>query len=80
MKISYTKAWSIIRMAESRLGFKLVNREVGGIKGGGSFVTPRGRRLMETYEVFSREVDVYLRKIFEKCFVPIFDKETSRDK
>lgn len=80
IKISYTKAWTIIRMTESRLGFKLVNKEVGGINGGGSFVTPEGKRLLETYEVFSKEADACLREFFEKHFAPMFDKETGRDK
>jgi transposase len=37
-------------------------KEVGGIKGGGSFVTPEGRRLPETYANF-------LKSILSRCLI-----------
>ena len=35
MKMSYRKAWLMLRTMERRLGFTLLQRKVGGVSGGG---------------------------------------------
>ena len=67
-------------MAESRLGFRLVSKEVGGTNGGGSFVTPEGRHFLETYEAFSRDADACLHELFEMYFATLLNKKASQDK
>lgn len=68
MNMSYSQAWKLIRSLEKRLGFKLLDREVGGSSGGGSYLTPEAKKLMQQYEMFSREVDDVLQKVFKKYF------------
>ena len=50
MGMAYSKAWTILRTMERRLGFPLLDRKVGGRSGGGSQITPRAKNLMKHYE------------------------------
>jgi molybdate transport system regulatory protein len=68
MGMSYSKAWELIRLIEKRLGFVLLEKKVGGQAGGGSFVTPMGRNLMNQYQRFRTEVEKGLEKIYQKHF------------
>ncbi len=47
MRMSYTKARDILNRAEEELNIKLLNREIGGVDGGGSTLTKEARDLME---------------------------------
>jgi molybdate transport system regulatory protein len=68
MEISYRKAWKILKMVEETLGFELIERKIGGIEGGGSQITERGKDMMKNYEMFRKEVKISLEKIFHKYF------------
>ncbi|HSR13769.1 MAG TPA: LysR family transcriptional regulator, partial [Thermodesulfobacteriota bacterium] len=68
MKMAYSKAWKVIRTAERKLGFAILERAVGGRSGGGSRITPRGRELMSRYALFRKEVGKAVNRIFEKRF------------
>jgi len=68
MRMSYSKAWRLIRTLEERLGFVLLERKTGGPSGGGSKVTPQGKDLMNHYGRFRRDVEKGLEKIYKKHF------------
>ena len=68
MSMSYSKAWSLIRTIEKRLGIALLERKVGGQSGGGSQITPKGINLMNHYAQFRRDVKKGLEKIYRKHF------------
>jgi molybdate transport system regulatory protein len=68
MKMAYSKAWKMIRMIEKRLGFAVLEREIGGRSGGGSRVTPRAKELMSCYAGFREEVQRAVDRIFPKRF------------
>jgi molybdate transport system regulatory protein len=68
MKMSYRKAWLMLRAMEQRLGFPLLERKVGGVSGGGSRLTPEARVLMKRYEAFRQEVEGALQAIYTKHF------------
>ncbi len=70
MKMSYRKAWAMIQASEKRLGFPLLDRKVGGHAGGGSRITPEGRRLMERYGLFRKDVEAVLERTYAKHFGP----------
>ncbi|MEW6426281.1 MAG: LysR family transcriptional regulator [Bacillota bacterium] len=72
MRMSYNKAWRLIRALEGRLGFPLLVRQVGGTAGGGSQVTPQGRRLMERYGALREDVQNTLAQLYEKHFQGMF--------
>jgi molybdate transport system substrate-binding protein len=52
--ISYRKAWSLVQQANQAAGEPLVEAAVGGIKGGGTQLTPHGRFALEVYQQVHR--------------------------
>ncbi len=68
MDMSYSKAWRIVKRAESELGFEILCRRIGGAAGGGSEVTDSGREFMQKYAEFREEVNANARILFEKYF------------
>jgi len=68
MGMSYTKAWHLLRQTEEHLGLQLVERQVGGVSGGGSSLTPTGRELVERFAAFMAETDEAMDAAFENAF------------
>lgn len=68
MGMSYSKAWRLIQTLEERLGFALLEKKTGGLFGGGSQVTPKGKVLMNHYEGFRKDAEKGLEKIYRKHF------------
>jgi len=66
--MSYNKAWRILHAAEERLGFALLDRNVGGSLGGGSRLTPEARDLTERYQAVAAEAEEALEGVFQKHF------------
>ena len=52
MEMAYSKASKILKQAETTLGFPLTTRIAGGKDGGGSVLTPEGRRWLRQYETY----------------------------
>lgn len=51
LKMSYSKAFNIIKNSEKIYGEKFVYTEIGGANGGGSTLTEVGERLIREYEI-----------------------------
>ena len=68
MEMAYSKAWKLSRTIEQRLGFPILEREVGGRLGGGSRVTLRGKELMSCYAKFREEAQEAVKRIYHKRF------------
>jgi molybdate transport repressor ModE-like protein len=68
MEMSYTKAWHMLRQTEQHLGLQLVERQAGGVAGGGSSLTPTGRELIERFTRFMAETDEAMGAAFERAF------------
>lgn len=68
LNMSYRKAWLMIQAIEKRLGFPLLERKVGGVSGGGSHITPEGKKFLVHYEGFRQDVKAALEKTFKKHF------------
>ncbi len=68
MGMAYSKAWRILKEAERRLGFRLMERKVGGQDGGGSVLTPQGRDFLQRYLSFQREAYDITDRLFERYF------------
>jgi molybdate transport system regulatory protein len=66
--ISYRKAWLIIQIVEKKLGFEFLERQVGGVAGGGSQITPSGKKFIKNYEKFRKEIEDVLEKTYRKYF------------
>lgn len=52
MGMAYTKALKLVNNAEKALGFKLIERVVGGKSGGGSKLTEEGKEWLKRYEAY----------------------------
>lgn len=72
--ISYSKAIHILKRCERHLGFKLLDSQIGGVQGGGSFLTKEAQYLMQKYNDFINEVDVALKHAFDMNFGQFFEE------
>jgi molybdenum cofactor cytidylyltransferase len=52
MEMAYSKASKILKQAEANLGFSLTSRSTGGKDGGGSVLTPEGKRWLSQYKAY----------------------------
>lgn len=72
INMSYSQAWQLIDKLENKLGFKLLNKQVGGAEGGGSTLTKKGRILMDTFLNFRSEARSVMSKLETKYFTQGF--------
>ncbi len=68
MGLSYSKGARMIKMAEKQLGFKLLERRIGGSGGGGSRLTEEGRNLLKKYRQLTLRVQEDADRAFEEIF------------
>lgn len=68
MHLSYRRAWGKVREIEQNLGIKLVDSTAGGAGGGGSRLTPEGRRLIDLYDRFRADAERDLSAAFLRIF------------
>lgn len=68
INMSYSQAWKLIKKLEKRLGFKLLDKKVGGSSGGGSKLTKKGRLLTEEFSAFRKEAAASLAELEKKYF------------
>ncbi len=78
MGMSYSKAWKLIRTIEQRLGFLVLDREVGGRFGGGSKITPQVKELMTCYARFRDEAIKAVERIYLEQFASFGEPGSSR--
>ena len=69
MEMAYSKASKILKQAEENLGFPLTSRSKGGKDGGGSNLTPEGRRWLRQYEAY-RDACVKSNQALYRQFFP----------
>jgi len=70
INMSYSQAWNLMKNLENRLGFKLLERKIGGESGGGSQLTEEARDLMMKFEIFrdkaKESLNLHYKEIFKK--------------
>lgn len=74
MKISYRKAWGLLRQSEQTLGFPLIDKHRGGRDGGNSTLTETGQNLVESYKKLREEFDASVKVIVKNFFHRINEK------
>ena len=74
MEMAYSKAWTVIRRAESILGFKLLSSSTGGKNGGGAVLTEEAVQLLAAYDSYC----VTLHEEAERLFAERFDLDFLR--
>jgi molybdate transport system regulatory protein len=68
MGLSYRRAWGKVKEIEENLGLPLLQSSAGGPKGGGSRLSPEGRRLVDMYERYRTAAEQDLRREFDDVF------------
>lgn len=69
MEMAYSKASKLLKQAEANLGFSLTTRCTGGKAGGGSVLTPEGKRWLRQYEAY-RDACVKANQALYRQFFP----------
>lgn len=69
MEMAYSKASKLLKQAEANLGFSLTTRCAGGKAGGGSVLTPEGKRWLRQYEAY-RDACVKANQALYRQFFP----------
>ena len=75
MELSYSNVWSKIRGSEEALGIQLMERSVGGKRGGGTTLTENAERLMKFYERYCKELGDEADRLLVKLYPEYFPKE-----
>lgn len=68
MEMAYSKALKLIKQAEAALGFPLTQRSIGGKDGGGSTLTPEGRKWLRQYEAYRDACIQVNRRLYTQFF------------
>lgn len=68
MGMAYSKASRLVKQAEANLGFPLTTRSTGGRDGGGSVLTPEGKRWMKQYEAYRDACLRESRRLYRELF------------
>ena len=68
MDMAYSKAWRIIRTAETVFGCKMLSSSIGGKGGGGAVLTEEAKRLLAAYDTYVADVTAYSAGKFEEAF------------
>jgi len=66
IRISYRKAWGDLKKAQDALHTPLVQKQRGGSAGGRTVLTSKGRKWLEAYTEFRRDIEIAMEEAFEK--------------
>lgn len=70
--MSYRAVWGKIKATEERLGQPILQKQTGGVHGGGSTLTPFGRTLIKRFG----ELEDLTRSSADTLFHGVFDAST----
>jgi molybdate transport system regulatory protein len=68
IKVSYRKALSYIQSMEKRLGTTLVQRQAGGVDGGGAVLTDEAKDFLKKFERLEEGINELLDRKFDEVF------------
>ncbi len=68
MNMSYTQAWHMIAALEEALGYRVLDKRIGGVNGGSSSLTPAARNLTDRFLAMENELNESERRIYSKYF------------
>ena len=77
LKMSYRAVWGKIRATEEHLGQRLLSRRVGGVRGGGSELTPLGKALVQRFRRLQLMSEEAADSLFQDLFAESFKSESS---
>lgn len=65
MALSSSKAWDMLNQLESALGYELITRHKGGVRGSSSELTPEGLKFLRLWQQFEERVRASTNAAFE---------------
>ena len=68
MDVPYRRAWERINEMECRLGYNLLETEIGGLGGGGAVLTAYAKNLIQRFEHFENGLDEEIHQRFMTAF------------
>ena len=68
MDMAYSKAWKIVRQAETQLGFPLLHSVTGGKGGGGAELTDEALNMLLAYDRFCEDLDQHAQMLVQERF------------
>jgi molybdate transport system regulatory protein len=68
LDVPYRRAWQRIKEMEERVGFPLVETEIGGARGGGTRLTARAGDLIRQFHVFSDGLEDEISARYRSAF------------
>jgi molybdate transport system regulatory protein len=78
--MSYRAAWGKLKVTEEALGISLLDRSIGGSKGGGAQLTEEAHDLMARYRSCWKAVNTAADRSFEKAFTTKTARAPARGK
>ena len=67
MDMAYSKAYAVMKRAETALGGELTAKNIGGKNGGGSVLTEKGERVLAAWEKLIAEKQRMEKELYEHC-------------
>jgi len=68
LQMSYRAVWGKIRATEKRLGRDLLDRKTGGVRGGGSKLTPFAKQILERFAKLNDLTKASADELFRDLF------------
>ena len=68
MDMAYSKAWRVIKTAETGLHVALLDSATGGKQGGGAKLTAEAEKLLRCYRAFEAECKQAVEKAYQRHF------------
>ncbi|MGB7909066.1 MAG: LysR family transcriptional regulator [Syntrophobacteraceae bacterium] len=68
LQMSYRAVWGKIRATEKRLGRDLLDRKTGGVRGGGSKLTPFAKQILERFTKLNDLTKASADELFRDLF------------
>ncbi|TQI68604.1 NTP transferase domain-containing protein [Clostridium sp. KNHs216] len=68
MNLSYSKGWTILNQMEKQLDYSVVVRHPGGMGGGHTSLSDKGRWLLRCYDQMVRESNQAVKEIYQQIF------------
>lgn len=69
LKMSYKKAWLLVKSMNAQADTPLVQKETGGKNGGGTKLTEQGRMLIHEFKRLQEKSTTFLNKELDKCCI-----------
>ena len=73
MQLSYSSCWNIIRTLENQLNDTLIERSQGGAGGSTSFLTDRGKELLQRYCAYEQTLKDRAKELYDQYFGGFFE-------